>query len=345
MSNLAATYMKLGIYEPAAWTATIALEFDPRLVKARFRRGIARRNTFLYDGARKDFEAILRRDPDCQEAHQELEIVRGQLAATSEELDHESDDEGHPEFSDEAWEPFSDPDSPDCKHLGIGRVAQPPCRAYNREGCAKGISCPLAHAPDRKSVRDELFGARRHREEILENLQYSHSWAMEDVQRVAAVDAILRTTPPTERFVLLVSLEEDSFLNIHKHLMNAMKQRAHVVQVFNARQATILLDSPHLVAMLATDAGIARRKHTALRNKIVGYVQNGGSFLVAGSFSTHVSGTGFEKLTRAFGLPWTYGTYNRSIFSLNPINEVASRNPSLVQSYTLTDQKECPLLF
>ncbi|CAA7260895.1 unnamed protein product [Cyclocybe aegerita] len=405
--SLAATYLKLEVYEPAAWAATIALEFDPRLVKARFRRGIARRNTFLYDGARKDFEAILRRDPDCQEAHQELEIVRGLLAATSEELEHESDDEEHPGFSDEAWESYSDSDSPDCKHLGIDQVAQPPCQAYNRGGCENGIGCPLGHAPDRKSVRDELgknvcvyyllgncasgeascpyshdrnylppngwwnypdqveaakviqplvenrhtykevnkalranpkarrFGARRHREEILENLQYSHSWVMEDARRVAAVDAIPQTTPPTERFVLLVSLEEDNFLNIHKHLMSTMKQRVRVVQVFNARQATTLLDSPHLVAVLATDAGIARRKYSALRNKIVGYVQNGGSILVAGSFSTHVSGTEFEKLTRAFGLPWTYGSYNRSLFSLNPVNEVASRNPSLVQSYSM----------
>jgi hypothetical protein len=40
----------------------------------------------------------------------------------------------------------------DCNHRGNGV----PCRFYNREGCAKGALCPFSHAPDEKSVRDDL---------------------------------------------------------------------------------------------------------------------------------------------------------------------------------------------
>lgn len=44
-------------------------------------------------------------------------------------------------------------DSSDCNHVGNGI----PCRFYNHEGCAKGDKCIFSHAPDEKSVRDDLY--------------------------------------------------------------------------------------------------------------------------------------------------------------------------------------------
>lgn len=52
MSNLAAAYMKLELYEEVAWAATTALQFDPRMIKARFRRALARK-------AMKQFRAAM----------------------------------------------------------------------------------------------------------------------------------------------------------------------------------------------------------------------------------------------------------------------------------------------
>lgn len=43
-------------------------------------------------------------------------------------------------------------DSEDYAHKGNGT----PCRFYNRHGCTHGARCRFTHAPDRKSVRDEL---------------------------------------------------------------------------------------------------------------------------------------------------------------------------------------------
>lgn len=43
-------------------------------------------------------------------------------------------------------------DSEDCAHAGNGT----PCRAYNHSGCTSGARCRCSHAPDKRSVRDEL---------------------------------------------------------------------------------------------------------------------------------------------------------------------------------------------
>ena len=67
-----------------------------------------------------------------------------------------SDDE-----ADSRPQPFDPPsdletpvpsDSEDYKHEGNGI----PCRHYNREGCKLGKQCNFKHAPDNRSVRDDL---------------------------------------------------------------------------------------------------------------------------------------------------------------------------------------------
>ena len=38
---------------------------------------------------------------------------------------------------------------------------------------------------------------------------------------------------------------------------------------------------------------------------------------------------------QAFDLNWTYGAYHRTTFALNPLNEVAARNSSLANTYSM----------
>ena len=58
-----------------------------------------------------------------------------------------------PRYDYEALEIASVSDSSDCQHVGNGV----PCRFYNHQGCARGTACTFSHAPDEKSVRDELL--------------------------------------------------------------------------------------------------------------------------------------------------------------------------------------------
>lgn len=57
-----------------------------------------------------------------------------------------------PRPEDDKLEIASFSDSSDCNHRGNGI----PCRFYNHEGCTRGNQCMFSHAPDEKSVRDDL---------------------------------------------------------------------------------------------------------------------------------------------------------------------------------------------
>lgn len=62
--------------------------------------------------------------------------------------------EWHNDPRDEPLEIEEESDSEDYTHLGNGT----PCKFYNTgfQGCRHGVRCHFMHAPDSRSVRDEL---------------------------------------------------------------------------------------------------------------------------------------------------------------------------------------------
>ena len=100
-----------------------------------------------------DLEVVVARDPSCTEARNELEAIEKLTDFEGDVGDGYSSDElNWPPYDGEAWDLLSDSDSEDCKHIGNGI----PCRFYNRLECNRGENCAYSHAPDNKSVRDNL---------------------------------------------------------------------------------------------------------------------------------------------------------------------------------------------
>lgn len=97
-----------------------------------------------------DFETILTCDPQLQQVEEQLAAVQAELVG-SRQLSDEDDE--YPGYGESPWASYSDSDTPDCRHKGIKNI---PCRFYNHDGCNRGVSCEYSHAPDEKSVRDEL---------------------------------------------------------------------------------------------------------------------------------------------------------------------------------------------
>ncbi|KAJ7348890.1 hypothetical protein DFH08DRAFT_631066, partial [Mycena albidolilacea] len=161
MSNLAATYLKLEDYDLAERAAYVALLHDPRMTKARFRRGLARKATKQLRAAATDFVTILKEDPDCAEA-------KSELAALQERINNGEHDESNiwqewdeptPDARPRALLPLrplseseSEPEDRPANHVGNGI----PCKHHNRKplGCAKRKSCVYSHAPDARSFPD-----------------------------------------------------------------------------------------------------------------------------------------------------------------------------------------------
>ncbi|KAL0575379.1 hypothetical protein V5O48_006592 [Marasmius crinis-equi] len=158
LSNLAAAYLKLTLYEQAEEAATEALVYDPTNVKARYRRGLARKGVRRAIGASIDFEAVIQQEPRNTEVASELKNVK---QTVQDGRNSPSDDE----YTDQEYTwprclPYeanedgadSDSGSSDCEHVGNGVG----CRFYNHGGCTRGSRCQFSHAPDDKSVRDKL---------------------------------------------------------------------------------------------------------------------------------------------------------------------------------------------
>ncbi|KAI0264888.1 hypothetical protein BC834DRAFT_825660 [Gloeopeniophorella convolvens] len=149
-------------YDAADECANTALIYDPKSIKARFRRGLARKGSLRLAAAAVDFRAVLEKEPDLAEAKAALEDTLVLMRERNEE-DHtpELPTTINPTTIDQlirvkddskANELESLSDSSDCQHVGNGY----PCFRYNHNGCTRGTQCPLSHAPNCKSLRDGL---------------------------------------------------------------------------------------------------------------------------------------------------------------------------------------------
>ncbi|RDX50681.1 hypothetical protein OH76DRAFT_1471353 [Lentinus brumalis] len=149
VSNLAAALLKMEEWEAAESAASRALLHDPRHLKSLYRRALARKARQKYMSAESDLYGVLALDEKNDAALKELSEVQ-RLIDIDEEID-ELDDEEHSLLA-EPLDVEVESDSEDASHTGNGT----PCKFYNHDGCRYGSSCRFKHAPDLKSVRDEL---------------------------------------------------------------------------------------------------------------------------------------------------------------------------------------------
>ncbi|TFY64725.1 hypothetical protein EVG20_g5852 [Dentipellis fragilis] len=149
LSNIAATYLKMGDYQSAENAACHALLHDPLFIKARYRRALARKGLKHFKKAMSDLVWILQQDPSLTEAKTELNALRSLCKADRIRLDDEVNDVSQDMVKVEI--DYAS-DSSGCRHEGNGT----PCRSYNHAGCTKGRDCPYSHAVDHNSVRDDL---------------------------------------------------------------------------------------------------------------------------------------------------------------------------------------------
>ncbi|KAG6861781.1 hypothetical protein C0995_012285 [Termitomyces sp. Mi166 len=156
-SNLAAAYLKLEQYDEAQDAATEALVLDPKMVKARYRRGLARKESGQYRAALIDFKAVLEQDSSRAEARNQLTETQFFYDEYGDEYSEGTDSDGlgygWPYYDDEPTHVSdTESDSSDCNHFGNGV----PCRFYNHGGCSRKDNCRYSHAPDALSERDKL---------------------------------------------------------------------------------------------------------------------------------------------------------------------------------------------
>ncbi|KAI9065683.1 TPR-like protein [Trametes sanguinea] len=154
MSNLAAALLNLKLWEAADSAASRGLMQDPINIKLLYRRAVARRALSRYKAAEADLRRLLTLDRNNQSAKTEFNAVR-RMTRNEQGHDWPEDEEMMDALNPNHDGPViveEESDSEDYSHAGNGT----PCKSYNHGGCSNGNSCRYQHAPDMKSVRDEL---------------------------------------------------------------------------------------------------------------------------------------------------------------------------------------------
>ncbi|KAM5541101.1 hypothetical protein V8D89_005234 [Ganoderma adspersum] len=168
MSNLAAALLKLDLWKLAEGAASRALMHDPGHVKALYRRALARKELGLIDGAVRDISRLLAIEPGNipalveQQTLQRLQAVSTTQSGTVQPAPPTSRSGNRAarrarqtEAEDDAIDVEYGSDTDDYEHEGNGIA----CRYHNcaARGCRYGAGvCMFRHAPDWKSVRDDL---------------------------------------------------------------------------------------------------------------------------------------------------------------------------------------------
>ncbi|KAG8216628.1 hypothetical protein J3R82DRAFT_6823 [Butyriboletus roseoflavus] len=144
-------------YSEAHDAAERALVADPTSVKARYRRGMARKHMKMWTAAGSDFRTMLALDPGNKVAEADLAFAEEKRHSPSHWEAEEEETKNYTDYEDPALE--DDPqlgeslsESSDCEHTGNGI----PCKFYNRTECKNRRACRFSHAPDKKSERDAL---------------------------------------------------------------------------------------------------------------------------------------------------------------------------------------------
>ena len=101
-----------------------------------------------------DFSKALSLDNAHANARAELQTVQSYLRTRL--TQDWPEDECDPGADDEPLEREDESDTEEFVHMGNGS----PCKFYNDDGCTRGRRCQFRHAPDSRSVRDELYVPR-----------------------------------------------------------------------------------------------------------------------------------------------------------------------------------------
>ncbi|KAK0190084.1 hypothetical protein F5146DRAFT_1225026 [Armillaria mellea] len=161
-TNIAAAYLKFHMCQEAEEYCDEALKYDPRSIKARYRRGVARRDMFAYQSALEDFRACVKLAPHDPQFKKEIAQIRKECnerraAGIPDQYEEEGCEPQYIDDSDSCFDPpLNLPGKPlqldSGKHEGNGQ----PCRAYNHDGCSQGSKCKFRHSPEDHTTRDEL---------------------------------------------------------------------------------------------------------------------------------------------------------------------------------------------
>ncbi|RAL13844.1 uncharacterized protein BO97DRAFT_27794 [Aspergillus homomorphus CBS 101889] len=128
--------------------------------------------------------------------------------------------------------------------------------------------------------------------------------------------------------ILLISLAHRDFQDeMYASLFDALSASAQVKRAKTGPAAIQHLlggnnsnnNIPVPSTVIITDEGLTQRRHADVLRKLNEYAQSGGRVIVGLHFPSFTLMNAFDRFFGdGFGLPWTHGTYYRTVCTLNP---------------------------
>lgn len=140
--------------------------------------------------------------------------------------------------------------------------------------------------------------------------------------------------------VLLISLAKQPFFDeMYVGLLRALRERSEVLEATNEVTANeyLRLPSTDLAAVFITDPSVIETRFASIASNIVQYAREGGTVIIGGHCSSFGRPKQFNKFfERQLSLPWRFGEYHRTTFSLNPsVAHDRFRKPNIPKSCSM----------
>lgn len=118
--------------------------------------------------------------------------------------------------------------------------------------------------------------------------------------------------------LLSLSGRDTTFSKCYGHLLQALRVKAHVTNVFTAEDALQHLDTSDLAAVLVTDSEISEKRYRNVLTKLVDYTKSGRPVVFGGTFGATMLFPEFPKFFGSWGVQWKAAAYTKDEFAYNP---------------------------
>ncbi|KAJ2914216.1 hypothetical protein MD484_g6210, partial [Candolleomyces efflorescens] len=135
--------------------------------------------------------------------------------------------------------------------------------------------------------------------------------------------------------VALLDGPSSQFTKLHPQQLSLLRSKCKVDIIHTRPDLEQRLNSRALRGVYLADGGIFKPDNQSLLSQLAEYVRSGGNLVAAGVFPLTLNQPLSKRFFSAFGQTWSTGSYKRDVYELIPSCELAKKNPSLSDVYSM----------
>jgi hypothetical protein len=135
--------------------------------------------------------------------------------------------------------------------------------------------------------------------------------------------------------IALLDGQSSHFTKAYPQQLSLLRSKSKVDIVHTRPDLEQRLTSRAIRGVYLADGGIFKAGNEPLLPQLAEYVKSGGNLVAAGIFPLTLNQPGSRWFFSAFGQTWSTGSYKTDVYELIPSTELAKKNPSLPEVYSM----------